>query len=204
LDGATLLGSTLSPLRPFSGESFDLAFCDGQVLRTNAKDGDDDDNEDERQRASKQRLLMCSQLILALQRLREGGTLIMLLHRVGAWKTIQTLHAFSTFAQIQLHKPTTCHKIRSSFYLIATDIRPTSPAAQLAVATWKAMWVEATTGSRSNPHSPPQQESLSDTREEEEVKRLLDDFGPRLVELAEPVWRVQRDALAKKTWETTK
>jgi len=128
----------------------------------------------------------------------------MLLHRVGSWQAIQTLHAFSTFAQIQLHKPTTCHKIRSSFYLIATDIRPTSPAAQLAVATWKAMWVGATTGSRSNPDSPPQQESLSDTREEEEVKRLLDDFGPRLVELAEPVWRVQRDALAKKTWETVK
>lgn len=36
--------------------------------------------------------------------------------------------------------------------------------------------------------------------EEEDVVRLLEKFGGRLVELGNPTWRNQRDALMKAKW----
>ena len=35
---------------------------------------------------------------------------------------------------------------------------------------------------------------------DQEVSGLLADFGERLVELAEPIWEIQRDALRKAPW----
>jgi 23S rRNA U2552 (ribose-2'-O)-methylase RlmE/FtsJ len=182
----------LSPQRPYYGQSFDLVFCDGQVLRTHAQ------YRDERRERFEARRLTCSQMILALQRIREGGTLIMLLHKVESWNTLQTLHAFSTFASVQLYKPKKYHATRSSFYLIATDVRPTSPAAEMAVQTWKAMWKEATIGLPDS--AQPESSSASSTDMEHEVNRLLEDFGNQTVQLAEPIWRVQQTALSGMSW----
>ena len=88
----------LTSEQPFLGQSFDLVFCDGQVLRTHAQYRDQ-----ERERHEPRRLT-CSQMILALQRIREGGTLIMLLHKAEAWNTMQILHTFSGFADVELFK----------------------------------------------------------------------------------------------------
>ena len=185
--------ATLSCDRPFLGESFDLVFCDGAVLRTHAP------YRDEKRETFEAGRLTCSQLILALQRIREGGTLIMLLHKVETWNTLRTLHAFPGFANIQLFKPKKCHTSRSSFYLIATGVRPEAPAAKIAVEKWKAMWKEATVGAPKDPAQEDPSNSLA-RNGEQDVNRLLQEFGGNVVQLAEPVWLVQRDALSKKTW----
>ncbi len=53
--------------RPFLGQTFDLVFCDGQVLRTHSRGEHREHGEPFR--------LRVSQLILALQRIDAGGTL---------------------------------------------------------------------------------------------------------------------------------
>ena len=169
--------------RPFLESKFEMVFCDGQVLRTHPRGKHRESNEALR--------LTVSQLILALQRIREGGTLIMLLHKVEAWDTAELLYRFSQFSSIQLFKPKKKHAIRSSFYLIARDVQPSAPSARLAVESWKAAWYDATFGGENGTGGPKA------TVDETEVKALIDRFGNRLAELGRPIWEIQRSALRK-------
>jgi 23S rRNA U2552 (ribose-2'-O)-methylase RlmE/FtsJ len=192
LDSCPYISPTLSPHRPYHGQFFDLVFCDGQVLRTHAQ------YRDEKRERLEARRLTCSQMILALQRIRKAGTLIMLLHKVESWHTLQTLRAFSSFPTIQLHKPEKHHATRSSFYLIATNVQPTSPTAKAAVGTWKSMWKEATIGGPDPTREDCSSVSSLDT--EREANEFLEDFGDQIIQLGEPVWSVQRNALSMKSW----
>ena len=65
--------ASFSSERPYLGQTFHLVFCDGQVLRTHQR-------AECRERQEALRLTV-SQLILSLQRIRPGGTLVMLLHK---------------------------------------------------------------------------------------------------------------------------
>jgi len=49
--------------------------------------------------------LSTSQLILGLQRITQGGTLIMLLHKIDSWAAASILHTFMKFAKVQVFKP---------------------------------------------------------------------------------------------------
>ena len=42
------------------------------------------------------RLLM-AQLVLGLQRVRSGGTMVVLLHKADAWKSVLLMHTFAAF-----------------------------------------------------------------------------------------------------------
>lgn len=63
---------SLSTQRPWADKEFDLVFCDGQVLRTH-------DRLSYRQRCEAMRL-SCSQLILAMQRIKYVYSSLMLPH----------------------------------------------------------------------------------------------------------------------------
>ncbi|KAK5049140.1 hypothetical protein LTR84_005563 [Exophiala bonariae] len=192
MESCSGLTPTLSSYRPYHGRFFDLVFCDGQVLRTHAQ------YRDEKRESLEAPRLSCSQMILALQRLRQGGTLIMLMHKVESWHTLQTLRAFSSFATVQLHKPHKYHTTRGSFYLVATNVQPASPAANAAISTWKAMWREATVGT---PNLDQQDcAAFLSPDSESEGNKFLEEFGDQVIRLGEPVWDVQRIALAKKSW----
>ncbi|KAJ9608352.1 hypothetical protein H2200_007340 [Cladophialophora chaetospira] len=191
LDAAEITSTSLFVDLPFFGQSFDLVFCDGKLLRTHFN------YQEDRRDLDAQRLAF-SQLIIALQRTRQGGTLIMLLHKVETWHTLQILHAFSKFADLRLFKPERIHGNRSSFYMIATNVQPTSEAAQNAVEEWKGIWKEATLAKSSSTRE--ERSARPATEEEEEVRKVLDDFGERVIELAEPIWGVQKAALSKQPW----
>jgi 23S rRNA U2552 (ribose-2'-O)-methylase RlmE/FtsJ len=168
--------------RPFLGDMFDLIFCDGQVLRTHAR------AEWRLEHREAGRLVM-AQLVLALQRIRQGGSIVMLLHKADMWRTVELLHTFRGFADsITLVKPTPMHAKRSSFYMIAKGIQPESLAAQTAGEKWKRDWYVATFGSA---------EEYADNRatKKETVDSVLAEFGEELCHLAEPVWEVQVEAL---------
>ena len=171
------------PDRVWAGELFDLVFCDGQVLRTHAPHLASYREQREAGR------LICSQLVLAMQRIRPGGTLIMLLHKVEMWQTMRLLNTFNNIAQISLFKPIAGHAKRGSFYLIAKDVQPYRSEALAAIAKWKLAWKEAT--------FPGQTETGED---DEDISSLLEKFGERLIELGEPVWKIQRDALKEAPW----
>jgi len=169
--------------RPFLEHTFQLIFCDGQVLRTHQRG-------DHRQPHKALRLTV-SQLILALQRIRTGGTLIMLLHKIEAWHTAQLLYLFSQFSSVQVFKPKKKHAIRSSFYLIARHVQPDAVSAKLAVETWKQAWRQATFGGENGTGA------AEVTADADLVRAVLDQFGTELIELGRPIWETQANALSR-------
>ncbi|KAK0731965.1 hypothetical protein B0H67DRAFT_474411 [Lasiosphaeris hirsuta] len=176
--------------RPFAGRQFDLVFCDGQVLRTH------DRGAHAAYRASPAReaaRLLTAQLVLALQRIRPGGTLVALLHRAGTWHALAVVHAVAGFADVALFKPARAHRTRSSFYLVARNVRPESAAAREAVAAWKARWRAATFGGEDDGDLA----EVFGHVEDDGVEAVLKAFGPRYAELAEPVFAVQAEALRR-------
>ena len=94
----------------WSGERFDLVFCDGQVIRNHSHD-----MMESRQRCEA-RQLTCSQLFIALRHVRVGGSMVELLHKIDRRDTVLTIRTFDRFASITLFKkPLAAHKSRSSF-----------------------------------------------------------------------------------------
>lgn len=184
--------SNFSPERPWATTPFDLVFCDGQVLRTQ-------EVASYRQQREAGRLA-CSQLILAMQRIKPGGTLIMLLHRVEMWQTIKLLSIFDKISDLHLFKPREAHNTRSSFYLVAKNVQPHSEEAIAAVEGWKATWKEATF-SVPGPNEKVREEEAPDSQVlHAETKNLIAKFGERLIELGEPVWLIQKEALKAAPW----
>ncbi|RKF61078.1 putative s-adenosyl-l-methionine-dependent methyltransferase [Erysiphe neolycopersici] len=173
--------SDFSNLRPFHCHKFDLIFCDGMVLRTHSRPEWREDTEATR--------LLLSQLILSMQRLRSGGTIVILLHKVENWESILTIKAFSAFSDIQLFKPVKKHNTRSSFYMIAKNIDIHCEAAQNALHDWRDTWWEVTFGGekgfgeKKNP-------------DKDVVLKTLEEFGDQLIQMAKPIWKIQADALA--------
>ncbi|KZZ90326.1 Ribosomal RNA methyltransferase RrmJ/FtsJ [Ascosphaera apis ARSEF 7405] len=216
--------ANFSTARPFRNMQFNLIFCDGQVLRTHPRSP-------YREKVEARRLLI-SQAIIALQRLvPEGGTMVVLLHRLENPYTVQFLYLFSRFADIELFKPAKKHAIRSSFYLIARNIRARSPEALEALGYWKRVWwnttfeegemnaLEMAGSERPSPIADITNEAEhvdekfdeSIERQKKELLHILDVFGEKLIELARPLWRIQIAAMNRmlangfeKPWSVTK
>ncbi|MCJ1352045.1 MAG: hypothetical protein MMC33_002029 [Icmadophila ericetorum] len=169
--------------RPFADLSFNLIFADGQTLHTHERLS-------YREQFEKRRLLM-SQLIIALQRIEPGGTMVILLHKIEAWDTTFLLYQFSQFSEIWLFKQKIAHRFRSSFYLIAKKVKPKSTAALAAVRGWKEIWHRTTFG------GPEGRGEAEPEVSKETVKKLVEEFGEKLVKLAKPIWTIQGDALRK-------
>ena len=53
--------------------------------------------------------LLTSQLVLALQRISMGGTIVILLHKVDAWDTVALRYTFSKSSSLRLFKPKKKH-----------------------------------------------------------------------------------------------
>ncbi|KAI8957997.1 hypothetical protein F5Y11DRAFT_56264 [Daldinia sp. FL1419] len=161
---------------------FDLVLCDGQVLRTHTRASYREWREAKR--------LTTTQLALGLEHLRPGGTMVVLLHKLEAWDTVNCLWRFDKFSTVKLLKPQSGHAKRSSFYMVATNIQPLHPEAVRSIEVWKNAWKVATFGS--------DEEHQRTTRDGElDVGRLLDEFGLKLIELGRDVWKIQAGALAK-------
>lgn len=169
--------------RPFINQRFDLVICDGQVLRTHKRP--------EYREGTEANRLTSSQLILALQRIRQGGTLIILLHKIEALDTMELLYSFSRFSDIEVFKPIKKHAIRSTFYLIAKNVQPNAEAGRVAVMAWKKAWWSATFGG---------EEGTGAGRikiDDEYAQSIIDSFGDKFTSLAKPVWQIQADALSR-------
>lgn len=168
--------------RPFCGETFDLVFCDGQVLRTHTRPEYREGREASR--------LLTSQLVLALQRVKKNGKVVILLHKLDAWDTVLLLYTFSKFSSLQLFKPMKKHAMRSSFYVVAERIQTESAHFRAAVANWKEEWCTATFGN-------DVEYQKSRRRCDGAVDDVLLNFGAELIQLGQSVWKIQSDALRR-------
>jgi hypothetical protein len=175
--------ANFNPFQPYRAYKFALVFCDGMVLRTHERPSYRGLNELTR--------LSCSQLILAMQRIAAGGTLVMLLHKIDSWESAIILYTFNKFSKVQVFKPARKHSARSSFYMIAKNVQPEHGAAERAIQEWRDVWWKATFGG---------EDGTGEKMEEPEngfVSKVLDEFGRKLIELGRNAWRIQADALAK-------
>jgi 23S rRNA U2552 (ribose-2'-O)-methylase RlmE/FtsJ len=168
--------------RPFSDQKYDLVFCDGQVLRMHPR-------AEYREKREAWRLLT-SQLVVSLQRVKENGTIIVLLHRLDAWDTVALLHTLNRFSSLQLFKPKKKHAVKSSFYVVAKNIQSSGEEIPTAIETWKREWYIATFGT---------EEEYEENRiqQDDMVRRVLRDFGDELVTLGGSIWKIQSDALRR-------
>jgi hypothetical protein len=163
---------------------FDLVLCDGHVLRTHAPIRAPYCETREPAR------LKTTQLALGLEHIKPGGTMTVLFHKVEYWDTVCFLRRFSKFSSVQLYKPTEGHTTRSSFYMVATDVKPQDPEAILAIENWKAVWRAATFGT---------DEDFAEAlrKGEQSAEEVLEEFGSVLVEHGRKVWETQANALAQ-------
>ncbi|KAI1739190.1 hypothetical protein F4680DRAFT_423097 [Xylaria scruposa] len=169
--------------RNFSSEdTFDIVIADGQVLRTHHRPAYRETREAAR--------LMFTQLAIGLEHLKPDGTMLVLLHKVEAWRCVLIMRAFCGFSDVRLFKQRGAHAKRSSCYMVASNIQSRHEDAVRAVGTWKRLWKAAT----------------FDTEEEfcrlalslqPDVQEVLEDFGPRLVKLGREVWETQAHALGR-------
>ncbi|KAJ6191954.1 hypothetical protein J3E72DRAFT_366012, partial [Bipolaris maydis] len=78
----------------FVFDPFDLVFCDGQVLQTHCR-------AEHREKREAWRLL-ASQLVLALQCVKQDGKIVILLHKLEAWDTVLLPYTLGKFSSFQL------------------------------------------------------------------------------------------------------
>lgn len=169
---------------PYTVSHYDMVICDGQVPRKNQVEGD----------YFEPLRLTYSQLYLGLKRVAFGGTMIVLLHRSGRVRIFRLLRMFCRFSQVQIFKPAKAHAIKSSFYLVAKNIQPESPACIEAMNLFKLVWERATLKDESA-SSALLYRDLGLV--EESLQPELEDFGHTFVELIRHTWKLQADALEK-------
>ncbi|KAF1980739.1 hypothetical protein K402DRAFT_387626 [Aulographum hederae CBS 113979] len=172
----------LLPRQIDSGQLFDLVLCDGQVLRTQTRVAD--------REYRQARRLTVTQLAIGLERVRTGGTMVVLLHKVEAPDTVFLLYTFSKFCSVRLFKPRRHHAKRSSFYMIASDVRNRDGEAVRAMERWKRMWEVATFGTDEEYENVLHEDCFN-------AEEVLGKFGSELLELGREVWETQAKALEK-------
>ncbi|RAL59206.1 hypothetical protein DID88_006661 [Monilinia fructigena] len=186
--------SRFSDIRPYKSIKFHLVFADGKTLRTHDRLKDTYDANLNKETVR----LQTSQLILAMNRMHNGGTLVMLLHKVDTWHSAFLLYTFSKFAKVEIFKPIKKHATRSSFYMVATDINVNHTIALTAIESWKEDWFRATFGGPDKT-GLPKEEPRSEV-----VQELLTEFGPKLIELGHKAWMVQANALSYTSYAGSK
>jgi hypothetical protein len=131
--------------------------------------------------------------------------MVILLHKADAWRSVLLMHTFATFSDsVELFKPQKAHAARSSFYLIAKGVRPEREAAVEAVRQWKEIWSKATFGVGGAGEDGLGNEEIEGVQSgedtKEKVKAALEEFGPTLLNIAQPVFAVQVEALKRAPW----
>ncbi|KAH6691816.1 hypothetical protein BKA61DRAFT_647904 [Leptodontidium sp. MPI-SDFR-AT-0119] len=144
-------------------------------------------------------LIFCGGAVLrTMQRIIPGGTIAVLLRRPDAWDVVHLLRQFNSFANIQLFKPYKKHAVRSTFYLVAKNVQPEAESVNAALEEWKKSWSRATFGGdKETGEKDPDMDV-------EAVIKVLAEFGPKLIELAIPVWKIQADALERQDFTKTR
>ncbi|KAL7954863.1 hypothetical protein V8C34DRAFT_293244 [Trichoderma compactum] len=163
-------------------EMFDVVICGCQVIRNQVLE--------EWREHREARRLQLAQLVIALEHLKSGGTLVAVMHKPEEIHTAELLQIFSRFSKIYLFKPKKAHAKRSSFYMVAKKIDTCSNQAIEAREIWKREWIDSTLG------TADEIASLS-KRTADDARKLLDDYGTELVKIGRPIWATQVSGLKR-------
>ncbi|KAI3390282.1 hypothetical protein diail_10601, partial [Diaporthe ilicicola] len=167
-----------------AGHSFDLAIRDSSIEPTWGMFRGS--------REYRRRLL--TQLVLGLEHLHYGGTMIVQLYKLEGIQTIRLLLQFAGFAEVRIFKNTLWVGKLASFYLVATKVQSISWRARTAVEEWKREWKVITLGN--NQEWREQRDRLAGCGDQS-VEGFLKEIGPTLLNAGSYIWQKQLDALAE-------
>ncbi|KAM7208562.1 hypothetical protein V8F20_001243 [Naviculisporaceae sp. PSN 640] len=211
----------LQPLFADRGPKFDMIFCGGAVVRNHTEH----ETFQSYRGGSERTRLLTAQLVIAMNYIREGGTIVALLHNADTWRSATLFHTFSKFSdarKMKLFKPREAHARKGSFYLVVRGIDPANVAVKKAVKGWKEEWkiASALTGTDFVTHnhqsgdggdpsniaseSSASVQSKDDAKDVEAAKALLEVFGGRLVQLTRAVFEIQAEALQTAPWTASR
>lgn len=174
------------------GRNFDLIVLDGHHLRTNT----------EVEHCEIDHLLI-SQLLIALQSVRIGGTIVIKLSRFSVIRTVKIIHMLEFLSsKLSVVKPVTMHRTRGSFYAVAKGVGlgPRGQDIGKMVTHLQQLWVNLKydveinhDGTESNGRfiKPNDLDFIAMT----ETLRNDQEYLDHLVELGRDIWVIQAVAL---------
>lgn len=169
--------------QPFGSLEFDLIFCDGQTLRTHKRSEYRGFGDKEPVR------LRNSQLIIALDRIKTGGTMVIKLHNLGDdWETARFTCDMTQFCTVKTFKPQPFHGHKGSFYLICSNVNRGVKLTELREKLAAQWWILC--------DGSGEDDSLAKVNAE----RLVMDWGHDLIRLGKYIWDDQRRWLSSKNW----
>lgn len=181
-----VLGGVELRCLPFDvrSDKFDLALLDGHFLRTQVS-----------ARAWDGHRLAISQIIIGLEAIKHGGTIIIKLSRPEKVFTIKILRLLDMISSsLSTYKPESMHATRGTFYAVAKGVGHGVDASKLPdlIISFKQLWVELSFGGEEG-----NGRFMDDTRD---LDFIVDDAGlqpffDRQVELCRNIWTVQATAL---------
>ncbi|KAM7198964.1 hypothetical protein V8F33_004701 [Rhypophila sp. PSN 637] len=181
-------------------QKFDIIFCGGTVVRNHTQSPS---YQSYRQGSEGTRLLT-SQLVIAMSRIRPGGTMVIVLHRADAWMNVALFYRFSKFSDVskmRLFKPARAHARKGSFYLVVCGVDPEKMEAQQSVDEWRRRWMFASMLSMDTHQDlVGGDEDDADEQLSWNAEAVLEDFGPQLIQLTRPVFKIQAEALRTAPW----
>jgi len=125
----------------FFGQSFDLVLLDGHRLRTQVK------TEYVRESSEIDRLLL-GQFQIGLRCVAHGGTIVMKLSRVEEDISARVLFMLESIAdELYVHKPSSIHRNRATFYAIAKGVRK-DETLDSYVGALRELWYDMTYGGK--------------------------------------------------------
>jgi len=165
--------------------TFDLALLDGHQLRTQQSAMPWDRHR-----------LGISQMILALQAVKKGGTIIVKLSRPEYHYTARILYLLDHLSErLSAYKPRSIHASRGTFYAIAQGIggRAGMEKFSAILESFQSLWVELTYGGEGSGRFLADEDLDFIISVDDLIKTYLD----RLIELGRDAWEVQAEVLAK-------
>jgi hypothetical protein len=112
----------------FQNKTFDFVFCSATGATTRHADAGA-----EHHKPHKRLQLATSQLVFALQRLRNQGSLVLVMHKPESFNTAKVIRTFTKCSTVRLFKLKTKHINKSSFYIVAIEVATQSKEMQSAV-----------------------------------------------------------------------
>ncbi|TBU61527.1 hypothetical protein BD310DRAFT_813138 [Dichomitus squalens] len=178
-------------------QRFDLVIVDGHALRTYLAPFPYEPSADDLESAhhSYRGRLIISQLIIALEAVRPGGTIVMRLSHIESFPATPILYLLDMLSDtLVVHKPRSMHAYRATFYVVAKGVAPARVAGQQAhyLAGLRRLWAELSCGGSSG---RGRQMVHGDLDFIVTTSQILDSYVDRLVELGREVWQTQLDAL---------
>jgi hypothetical protein len=183
VDGTSLISLPPSVSRP----DFDLVILDGHQLRTYCGAAVQD--------WDRQRLLI-SQLVIALQAVKHGGTLVIKLSHPEYFDTALLLVFLDAVAErVVTRKPRTIHANRGTFYAIARGVGIGQRGGELDELRrcFEDLWYEISFGGEEGKGRFLGKNDLDFIMTEEEL--LEEENLRKIVELGRDPWTVQADTL---------